>query len=193
MATSRAERLDRSGNLANELWWVFLLQGLVAVFFGIASIFWPGLTLVALVYLFSAFVLVWSIVEIIHGFLAIRRGGTWWLPLLFGLIGLGVGVYLVRHPEVSFTTLILIMGLLLIGRGLLDVVDALMRRHTRHRILSFIVGAAAILAGILLFLQPREAGVAFVWILGLYALIYGTLTIALAFEVRELADDETRS
>src|SRR5689334_1463553 len=94
-----------------DLWWLMLLQGVAAIFFGIVAVFWPGLTLVTLVYLFSAFILAWGVVEVIHGFLSVRRNDTWWLTLLFGLIGLGAGIYLVRHPHVSFTALILIIGL----------------------------------------------------------------------------------
>lgn len=193
MAITRSEsRLRSEDGLADSLWWVFLFQGLVAAFFGIAAIFWPGLTLVTLVYLFSAFVLAWGIVEIIHGFLGIRRRDTWWLSLLFGIAGLGAGLYLVRHPDVSFATFILIISLLLVGRGLIDVVGALMGRNSRHRILSFIVGGAAVLAGILIMFQPREGGVAFVWLLGLYAMVYGALNIAMAIEVRNILDDDQR-
>lgn len=169
----------------DDLWWLGLLEGIAAIFFGIVAIFWPGLTLVTLVYLFSAFVLAWGVVEVIHGFLSVRRRDTWWLTLLFGVVALGVGVYLVRHPGVSFTALILIIGLVLIGRGLLDLTGAtLTRRGSSHRALTLIIGTAALVAGIILLFQPEAGGVAFVWILGLYALIFGALTTALAIETR---------
>lgn len=189
MAVARAEnsrQMDTWGGVANDLWWLLLLQGIVAVFFGIAAIFWPGLTLKALVYLFSAFVLAWGIVEIIHGFLALGRRGSWWLTLIFGIAGLAAGIYLVRHPEVSFTTLILIIGLLLIGRGILDIVGIFLEKYnTTNKALSAIVGVAAVGAGIIILFQPVSGGVAFVWVLGLYTFIYGALTIALAIQARE--------
>ena len=174
----------------NDLWWLHLLQGVAAIFFGIVAIFWPGLTLVTLVYIFSAFVLAWGIVEVIHGFLSIRRRDTWWLTLLFGLIVLGVGIYLVRHPQVSFTALVVIIGLVLIGRGLLDLIGAILDRHNvSRRTLTLIIGAAALIAGIILLFQPEAGGVAFVWILGLYALVFGALTTALAIEARDFANN----
>lgn len=177
--------LDITRSVASSLWWLLLLEGIVAVFFGIVAVFWPGITLVTLVYLFSAFILVWGISEIIHAFLSIRARDTWWLTLLFGIAGLGVGIYLVRHPHVSFAALILIIGLMLIGRGLLDLVGSFLgRRGDTHRVLSAIIGAAAVIAGIILLFQPASGGVAFVWILGLYALVYGALTVALAIELR---------
>lgn len=169
----------------NELWWIGVIQGVLAFLFGITAIFWPGLTLVALVYLFSAFILALGIAEIVHGLISIRRRSTWWVTLLIGLAGLGIGIYLVRHPDVSFTTFILVVGLGLIARGLLDAVRAFIDRGpTTHKILSIALGVAAIVAGIIILLQPVAGGVAFVWILGLYAIIYGILAMAIAFELR---------
>jgi uncharacterized membrane protein HdeD (DUF308 family) len=179
------------GRAINELWWLALVEGVVAVFFGIVAIFWPGLTLVALVYLFSAFILAWGIVEIVHGFLSIHRRDTWWLTLIFGVASLGVGIYLVRHPRVTFAAFIVIVGLTLIARGIFDVVGAFIdKRGVSHRGLTIIVGVAAVIAGIILLFQPAAGGVAFVWVLGLYALIYGALTIALAIEAKELVSAE---
>jgi uncharacterized membrane protein HdeD (DUF308 family) len=176
--------------LINELWWVGILQGVLAVFFGITALFWPGLTLVNLVYLFSGFVLGLGIIEIMHGIMSIRRRNTWWVTLLVGLIGLGVGVYLLRHPGVSFDTFILVIGIGLIARGVLDAVRSFVDRTPAvNRALSAVLGIAAIAAGILILLQPVGGGVAFVWILGLYALIYGTFTLALAFEMRSAFEE----
>ncbi|HEY5805820.1 MAG TPA: DUF308 domain-containing protein [Candidatus Saccharimonadales bacterium] len=188
MAATRSETRQNEmlKKTIDDLWWLSLIQGIVAVFFGLAAVFWPGLTLRALVYLFSAFVLAWGIVEIINGFLSIGRRDSWWLTLLFGIAGLGIGTYLVRHPNVSFTALILIIGLTLIGRGLLDIVGAFLdKRSSTHRFLTGVIGFAALAAGVILLFQPEAGGVAFVWVLGLYALVYGALSIALAIQARE--------
>lgn len=174
---------------AREAWWLYMLQGVLAVFFGILAIFWPSLTLVTLVYLFSAYILAWGLVEMVRGLLGISSGGSWWLTLLAGLVGLGVGVYLIRHPHVTFATLILLIGITLIARGIIDFLAALLADFATggQRVLLFLVGVAAVVAGIVILLQPVSGGVAFVWVLGLYALIYGTLTVVTALELhREL-------
>jgi uncharacterized membrane protein HdeD (DUF308 family) len=196
MATKDTLAVFITPQAVNEMWWLGLTQGILAIFFGITAVFWPGLTLVTLVYLFSAFILLWGMTEIIHGLLSIRRRSTWWLTLLFGLVGLGVGVYLIRHPDISFDTFIVVTGLTLIVRGLLDVLSVLLDRRTiNNKILMAIIGIAAIAAGIILFLQPVAGGVAFVWILGLYALIFGLLIIVMSIEARNelLSDDSSRS
>ncbi len=176
-------------NIVAELWWVGLIEGLAAILFGIAALFWPGLTIVTLVTLFSAYVLVWGIAEIIHGLSRINSGGTWFLPLIFGIFSLGVGVYLVRHPQVTFATFILLIGFTFIVRGIVDIVGAFLGGQlATSRVLSIIVGAVAVLAGIVVLNQPVASGVAFVWILGLFALVYGPITIALSYDLKKLND-----
>lgn len=172
-------------NVMNDLWWLGFMQSILAIFFGIAAIFWPGLTLLTLVYLFSAFVLAWGVIEIIHALMSIGRRDTWWLSLLFGLVGLVIGVYLVRHPNVSFVTFISLIGLTFIVRGVFDILGTFLdMRSTTHRILLFIVGVAALAAGIITLMQPVAGGIAFVWVLGLYALIFGVITFTIALESR---------
>jgi uncharacterized membrane protein HdeD (DUF308 family) len=171
--------------VVNDLWWVGVVEGVVAILFGIAAVFWPGLTLAVLVYLFSAFVLAWGVIDIVHGILAIKSRGTWWLTLVFGIAATGVGVYLVRHPGVSFKTLILLIGFTLILRGIFDILSVFLERATAtSKVLWIIAGLAAIIVGIVILNQPVAGGVAFVWVLGLYALITGPLMIAMSLDVR---------
>jgi uncharacterized membrane protein HdeD (DUF308 family) len=164
-----------------------VLQGVVTLIFGVAAVFWPGLTLVTLLYLFSAFILLTGIVTMVRGFMNIGDTGSWFLEILLGFFELGVGVYLLRHPQVSFATFILLIGFALIARGIVDMVMAFIEsgRSAGHRTLSFIIGAAALLAGIVVLFQPVSGGVAFVWILGLFALVTGPMELAVAHDLKK--------
>ncbi len=163
-----------------------MAEGVVALLFGIAAVFWPGLTLLILVYLFSAFVLAWGISSIVHGILSIRYRSTWWLTLLFGIVATGVGVYLVRHTTVSFKTLIILIGFTLIIRGIFDLVSVVIEKaNATTRVLWGILGLAGIIVGIVILNQPVAGGVAFVWVLGLYALVAGPLMIAMSIDARD--------
>ncbi len=173
-----------------EYWWVLTVRGILAILFGIAAVFWPGLTILTLVYLFGAYILVSGIVNIIHGVTAVTKRSTWFLTLLLGLAELGVGVYLLRHPTVTFATLILLLGFMLIVRGVLEGIAAFNDSSTEtNRVLMVLASIIAIAAGIILLFQPASAGVAFVWILGLYALIVGPLLIALSLDFKKLANN----
>jgi uncharacterized membrane protein HdeD (DUF308 family) len=176
--------------LARDLWGTLLLRGVLAVLFGIAAVFWPALTLVTLVYLFSAYVLVTGVVNLVQAVLSMNVRSTWFLTLLVGLVELGVGVYLLRHTDVSFATLILLIGFSLIIRGVLEVVAAFMDLGVwaTTRTLLTIGGLASVLAGVVVLMQPVAGGVAFVWVLGVYALVVGAMMVAVALDARKLVE-----
>jgi uncharacterized membrane protein HdeD (DUF308 family) len=173
-------------------WWALTLRGIVAILFGIAAVFWPGLTLVTLLYIFAAWILVDGIVQIVSGIGRLGSNQLGFLSIVIGLIELGVGIYLLRHPGVSFATLILLIGFMLIVDGVIEAVASLTSRDSgNHKTIAVIVSVAAVLAGILILFQPARSGVAFVWILGLYALISGSMMIAMSLELHKLTFDDT--
>ncbi len=176
--------------LARDMWGTLLLRGVIAVLFGIAAVFWPALTLVTLVYLFGAYVLVTGVVNVIQGVLSMKVRTTWFLTLLVGLVELGIGVYLMRHTDVSFATLILLIGFSLIIRGVLEVVAAFMDfgGWASTRTLLTVGGLASVLAGVVILMQPVAGGVAFVWILGVYALLVGAMMVAVSLDARKLVE-----
>lgn len=175
------------------MWESLVLRGVAGILFGIAAVFWPGLTLVTLVYIFSIYILISGIVEIVEAIRAISRGGSWIWKLLLGFAELGVGVYLVRHPNVSFATLILLIGLVLIARGVFEVVLALLEDYSAtEKTLMVIGGVLAVIVGIAILLQPAAGGVAFVWVLGLYALLTGPMWIALGIDAKHAIEDTTK-
>ncbi|HEX5797253.1 MAG TPA: DUF308 domain-containing protein [Candidatus Saccharimonadales bacterium] len=165
------------------------LRGIVAILFGIAAVFWPGITLVTLVYLFSAFVLASGLVTLVMGLIDASRERNSVLSLVLtvvlGIAEIGVGVYLLRHIGVAFSTLILLIGFVLILRGLVELFNGLFEADTSnmYRTATTLTGALAVVAGVVLLFQPESSGVAFVWILGLYALLAGPLMVALALDI----------
>ena len=168
-----------------------ILRGVVAILFGVAAVFWPGLTLITLLYLFAAFLLVGGLFSLVYGISRLGQEGVSVLtrittPLL-GILEIGVGVYLLRHPHVTFTTFILLIGFILIIRGVFEVVEGLFEEGPSiYRTVMIFIGALAVLAGIIVLFQPVAAGVAFVWILGIYALVVGSLLLAAAVETHRL-------
>lgn len=180
-----------------EMWGALVIRGMAAILFGIAAVFWPGLTLVTLVYLFGAYVLASGLVNLVTGLTNLNgSGSSFWgriLLLIIGAAELGVGVYLLRHPHVSFATLILLIGLTLIIRGLFDVFAGIFGEGSAtYRVVMVMGGLVAGIAGVILLLQPASGGVAFVWILGLYALLIGPLLVALAFDAKRAVSTVTR-
>lgn len=167
-------------------WWVLTIQGIASILFGIAAVFWPGLTLLTFVYLFGVYLLVIGITSLLSGLFSITKRSTWILTVLLGLVEIGLGVYLLRHPTVSFAALILLTGSALVVFGVVEAVTALASRDQSAvgKTLSVVAGVVAVLAGVLMFFQPAASGIAFVWVIGLFALINGPLWIALSIDIK---------
>jgi uncharacterized membrane protein HdeD (DUF308 family) len=162
-----------------------VLGGIATIIFGVAAVFWPGLTILTLLYVFAAFVLITGLVNMFEGLVSIggKDSASWVLKLLLGALQLGVGVYLLRHPHVTFTTFILLIGFTLIFRGVFDIVVALANKmNATNKTLLMLAGVISFIVGIIVLYQPASSGVAFVWLLGLYALLTGPITIAVALD-----------
>lgn len=173
--------------LANQMWGLVVAQGVLAILFGIAALFWPGATLVIIVILFAVFVLVWGIVNFVHSLISMGRVSTWWLELIFSLLTIGLGVYLLRNTLVSIGLFILLVGFTFVARGAVDLLKAFLS-HDREvkdtRLLHVIGGLLGIVAGVIVLSQPAASGVAIVWIMGLYAVLQGALVIAVSMKLR---------
>lgn len=160
-----------------------IVQGIFTILFGIAAVFWPGLTSATLLYIFAIFLLVDGVLGLVMGLTNLSRwkSALWWIIL--GMVQLGVGIFLVRNPEVSFETLIMLFGIIFAVRGAVDIFRALVHDGSATaRTMTAIMGVLGMVVGFILFNQPVAGGVAFVWVLGLYALIAGPVIIAMAVD-----------
>jgi uncharacterized membrane protein HdeD (DUF308 family) len=178
-----------ANQLATQLWSLAIAQGVLAVLFGIASLFWPGATLVLLVILFGIFVLVWGIVDLIRSLVTIGKNNTWWLEMLFSILVIGLGVFLLRNTLVSIGVFITLVGFTFVLRGVIDLLTAFFSKEkdvAEARSLYFVTGLLGLVAGIIVLSQPVASGLAFIWIVGLYAVLQGALTIAISLRVRSL-------
>ena len=170
-----------TASVTKENWWALLSGGVATLIFGVAAVFWPGITLLVLLYLFGAYALVSGVVNVSAGLGTLGKVDSWFLPVALGLFELGVGIYLLRHTAVKFATFVILIGFVLIARGIIEAVGAYYdaKASAKVQALSYLSGVGALVAGVvILFVAKQSQGVDFVWILGLYGIGVGTLQIA---------------
>ena len=173
--------------LEKKLWGLGIAQGVLAILFGVVALFWPGLTVALLILFFGVFVLVWGIVGLIVSLSSIGTSKFWWLELLFSVLAVGLAVYVLRNPEETAKIFVFFIGLTFLVRGLIDLLVGLFDRvqTSDNRIFHIIAGVLGVLAGIITLVNPVSAGIAVVWIIGLYAVLYGALVISFAFRAQK--------
>jgi uncharacterized membrane protein HdeD (DUF308 family) len=174
-------------------WWAFVIRGLVAILFGIACWVWPGLTLTALVIVFGAYALVDGIFAVAAGIASYGENRRWWAEILVGLAGVAAGIVAWVWPGITALTLLYIIALWAIASGVFEIGAAVELRHSiENEWFLGIGGALSVLFGILLIIFPGSGALALLWLIGAYAVLFGSLLIALGFRARGLRQTFTQ-
>jgi uncharacterized membrane protein HdeD (DUF308 family) len=182
--------LESAKEYVKDLWWLIILQGIVTVLFGVVALFMPGLTLTSLLLLFGAYILVVGVIEIVHGFVDIGKNSSWWFSLLVGVVLLGTSIYLIRNPGTALTVFVIVVGALLLARGVFDfVIATFFVGRSDNRWLWAISGVIGVVAGVVVWRYPLGSSLAFVWVLGFYAVLAGIISIAYALRIRTVLSD----
>jgi uncharacterized membrane protein HdeD (DUF308 family) len=168
-----------------QSWWMPAARGAVAIAFGVLALMWPGLTLLGLVALFSAYALITGAISIVGAVRNRKRDDQWWLMLIVGLVGVGAGIIAMIQPEMTTLVLVLLVAANALVTGVLDIALAIRLRKTiRDEWLYVLNGIAAIIFGVVAFLFPTAGALAIVWMISLYAVVTGVLLVAAAFRLR---------
>jgi uncharacterized membrane protein HdeD (DUF308 family) len=178
------------GNLIDELlgnWWLLLVRGVGAVLFAVLALFWPGITLVALVYLFGAYAVVDGVFALWLGAVAARASRRWWPFLLEGLAGIAAGVLAFAAPGAMALALVYLIAGWAIVTGIAEIVAAVeLRKAIENEWALGLAGVLSVVFGIVVAVQPGAGALALIWVIATYALLFGILLIVLAFRVHGL-------
>ncbi|MBV8147378.1 MAG: HdeD family acid-resistance protein [Gammaproteobacteria bacterium] len=169
-------------------WWLLVLRGLVAIVFGILAWTQPGITLAALVLLFGAFSMADGILCLWTAFSGPKDHEYWWLVLLQGLVGIGIGLLSFLAPGVTALALLFYIAIWAIATGILEIAAAIrLRKEIDNEWWLLLAGIASVAFGVIIAAQPGAGALALLWLIGSYAVLFGVLLLILAFKVRRFA------
>jgi uncharacterized membrane protein HdeD (DUF308 family) len=172
-------------NSLTQNWWLIVLRGVAAVLFGISAFVWPGMTWLVLVALFGAYALVDGVIAVVSGLRHTKDSSRWWVFLLEGLLGIGVGVIALIWPGVAALTILAMIAAWAIITGVLEVVAAIrLRRELTNEWLLALGGVLSVALGVLLIVQPLAGSLAVIWMIGAYSLMFGVVLISLGIRLR---------
>jgi uncharacterized membrane protein HdeD (DUF308 family) len=166
-------------------WWMPALRGLIAVIFGILAIIWPGLTVLTLIIFFGAFAIVDGVFAIGTAIWRAEQRMEWWPLLAEGILGIIIGIIAFVWPSLTALGLLYVIGAWAIITGAVEIVAALrLRAMIPNEWFLIVSGALSVLWGLILFIFPGTGAIALVWLIGIFAIIYGVALIAFAMRVR---------
>jgi uncharacterized membrane protein HdeD (DUF308 family) len=166
----------------SDIWWIFLLEGIAAIIFGILLLTAPAATLVALSVFLGLYLLFIGVLELVRVF--VDRTVPWYWSLLIGVAGIVAGIVVLNHPLVTAlaipTAVVIYLGVLAIIMGVIGIIAGL----SGGGFGSFLIGLVSLVIGILLLGSPLISALAVPFVFGIILLIQGVLLIIWAFRVR---------
>jgi uncharacterized membrane protein HdeD (DUF308 family) len=174
------ERISRN-------WWLYAVRGVVAVIFGVVAFARPEQALQALVLVFGAYALVDGIFAMFAGVAARGYFERWWAVLLEGVAGVVIGLLTFFWPNITALVLLYFIAAWALITGIFEIVAAIqLRRVITGEWMLILGGLLSILFGVLLFVFPEAGAVSVIWVIGIYAVVFGISEIIFAFRLHSL-------
>lgn len=169
-----------------ENWWLLLLRGIAAVIFGILCFAWPAVSLIALVILFGVYALLDGFFSLIAAVLGRHKSTPLWWLIIAGLISVAAGIVTLLYPQVTALVLVIFIGAWALVRGGFEIAGAMMlRKEIRNEWLLIAAGLLSVIFGVAILINPGVGALALVWLIGIYAILFGVPMIWLAFRLRK--------
>jgi uncharacterized membrane protein HdeD (DUF308 family) len=181
-----------------SMWWATLIIGIVAVVLGLVAVFMPTAALTAIILLAAIYAVLTGVFAAIGGVRAIRHDAGGWLELLWGVLGVALGLFVLLEPKTGAVLLFLLYGVWAAMRGAVDIIAAVRLRHAMTGWVALLLAGIAWLAlGMLFLVAPSAAAIATTIVWGVLVLIIGVITIvAAAFvhrAIKDLEDAESKA
>jgi uncharacterized membrane protein HdeD (DUF308 family) len=164
-----------------DYWWVPLLRGIVAIAFGVSLLAWPKLSIFALIILVAAYLIVDGATSIYFS----TQARNWGWPFWGGVISLGAGVIALLRPGIAAISILIVIAIWAIARGIVDIYAAIrFRREIDYEWWLALSGLASIVFGVLVLAQPATGALAMVTLLGAFTIALGVLLVISGFRIR---------
>jgi uncharacterized membrane protein HdeD (DUF308 family) len=176
---------QRVSNKLDDIWWWFMIRGIMALCLAVVALFWPDKTIGILVNLLGAYLLFDGVVGAIG---AVRSGGKSGFPV-FAMVSIVVGAILIFWTGISVRLFLTLMGLwaLLQGSGMF-LSNRSSDSDAESRRLFGTVGAVLAVIGLILIVWPSTGVVAISWLIAVVALVIGCVLIFVATRLRRITD-----
>ena len=168
-------------------WGSFIIRGLIALIIGILVLIWTNIAEQVVVTLIGILIIIAAILSLVLALKSPAGASRSVVLLVVGVLGLLVGIAAILRPWVAAAGLTVIIALLMLFFGFIDLTIAIFHpEYTKHQLLLGFSGALSVILGGLFFFLPALGAVVLVAVyLGIFAIIYGILSIAVGITVRK--------
>lgn len=175
--------------LATTVWWLVLVQGILAIAFGIVAMFFRDATLLTILVFFGVYSILDGVLAVWGG-LRNREEGWGWM-LFQGIAGIAVGLLALRFPSTTVIALTLLVAFWALVIGAIRIWGAFELRRFKAQgwLWALVAGIAALLFGLALLINPGYGAVTLIWLIGVTAFVFGVALVINAILVRKVVLD----
>lgn len=170
-------------------WGAVLLRGIVGILFGIVLLAWPQATVSVAFWAFAIFALAAGMVSATIAVSERRERTHWVWSALGGVASMIMGVVIIVWPESTARLLLAFIAIVALVWGLSDLVVAVGIRKqasTFSVVMMALAGLVSIAFGLYALVDPGEGALAILWLIGVYALVWGFLLVVASFGLRSV-------
>jgi uncharacterized membrane protein HdeD (DUF308 family) len=162
--------------------WLLFLRGILAVIFGVVVLVWPVATFVTMLYFFAFFAIIYGVVALVEGLFSLGKPGNAGALIAIGIAGIAAGLIALVWPGFTALMLVYLIAAWAIVTGVGEIVTAVrFGGQMTGEWLLVIAGIVAIIFGIYVFLFPGTGILSVLFVVGIFAIVWGLIQIVQAF------------
>lgn len=180
-----AERLVQGAReLCHKTWWVYLLGGIASVAFGIVALMKPAGAFLVIAMFFAAYLIVDGVFNFISAVTHRSKQG-WWLSMLYGLLSVLLGGYMLAVPPVSMVAIVYAVAFISLFFGVTQIfLGVKVRKEIKGEWVLYLTGMMSVLFGLLILFRVDIGGLTIIYMIAFWALTVGILRIMFSFRAR---------
>ena len=180
-------RVDAQRDATSEVaraWWLLLVVGIASAVAGVILVTKPSNSLATLAVIVGIFLLLDGIVELVSSLGRPAEGRA--MALIVGLLGVIIGIILIRHPTHAVTAIGLLIGIWLVAAGVLRLLRAF---AFGANLLQAVIAVIEIVVGIVIVSDPHIGYATLAVLTGIWLILNGAGMIVLGLAVRKAGPD----
>lgn len=179
-------------DLGRGVWWWVLIRGIAAVIFGVIALISPAVAFTAITLAFGIYAIADGIFAIAHAIRVRNSFKRWGWLLVQGVLSVLAGAAALILPGLIgvFGGLVILWTIVIwnVMHGVMGIGSASGAPAGSGKTWGIIAGVVSILFGLLLgvltWTQPGSALLGLIWLIGIYAIVYGIMLAVTAIQVR---------
>jgi len=155
---------------------MLVLRGILAALAGLLALAFPGKTLGTVVAVVGVYLFIDGVFALITALIHVfRKNGSAWPYFFDGVLSVAVGLLALGRPAAFAVGALFLIAVRCLGTGVAEIAAGrFFSRETGEAEWPFwIAGCASLAFGVMLLLNPGVGLLTLVWLLGIYALVFG--------------------